>query len=186
MLAEVAGCEKDLEGVHITKLQELFKKQISRKIDLPYGMEARRNYQGIVVHKKEEFPLQVPEEVVYDVSQEEAEICWGTKTISCKIRNVNSFEKSSAGLFNCDIIKGNISFRTRREGDYITIHPDGRTQKLKSYFVNEKIPQSERDKLLLVAEGNHILWIVGYRKSSAYQVHEDTRKILEINVYEGE
>ena len=186
MLAEVAGCEKDLEAVHIAKLQELFEKQTSRKIDFPYGMEAKRNYEGIVVYKKEDFCQQMPEEVVYDVSQEEGMFSWGTKTISCKIRNVNTFEKSSAGLFNCDIIKGNISFRTRREGDYITIHPDGRTQKLKSYFVNEKIPQSERDKLLLVAEGSHILWIVGYRKSSAYQVHEDTRKILEINVYEGE
>ena len=186
VLAEIAGCEKDLEAVHIAKLQELFKKQTSRKIDLPYGMEARRNYQGIVVCKKEDFGLQVQEEVVYDVAQAEAEFSWGTKKISCKIRNANTFEKNSAGLFNCDIIKGNISFRTRREGDYITIHPDGRTQKLKSYFINEKIPQSQRDQLLLVAEGSHILWIVGYRKSSAYQVHENTRKILEINVYEGE
>ena len=89
-------------------------------------------------------------------------------------------------MFNCDIIKSNISFRTRREGDYITIHPDGRTQKLKSYLINEKIPQSERDQLLLVAEGSHVLWIVGYRKSSAYQVCADTKRILEISVYEGE
>ena len=186
VLARIATCEKDLEAIHIAKLQELFGKQSGRKIDLPYGMEAKRNYQGIVVYKKADLCKEIPEEVICDLSQEEANFSWGNKTITCKIRSADSFEKNGAEMFNCDIIKGNISFRTRREGDYITIHPDGRTQKLKSYLINEKIPQEQRDKLLLVAEGNHVLWIVGLRKSSAYQVHEDTRKILEINVYEGE
>ena len=100
--------------------------------------------------------------------------------------NANACSKKHTEAFNCDIIKGNISFRTRREGDYITIHPDGRTQKLKSYFINEKIPQNERDKILLVAEGSHILWIVGYRKNGAYEVNEETKKILEIEIHKGE
>lgn len=186
VMATVAGCEKDLEAIHVSQIQELFTKQTGRKIDLPYGMEAKRNYQGISVYRREDVTRDMPDEILYDVAQPEATFHWGTKTILCKIRNADTFEKSSAGMFNCDIIKSNISFRTRREGDYITIHPDGRTQKLKSYLINEKIPQSERDQLLLVAEGSHVLWIVGYRKSSAYQVCADTKRILEISVYEGE
>ena len=87
---------------------------------------------------------------------------------------------------DCDIIKHSISFRTRRPGDYITIDPDGRTQKLKSYFINEKVPQEERDKVLLVADGSHILWIVGYRVNCTYQVKENTNRVLEIRVDKGE
>ena len=108
------------------------------------------------------------------------------RVIRCKLIKEKTFEKSNTGWFDCDIIKNNLSFRTRREGDYITIHPDGRTQKLKSYFINEKIPKEERDRILLVADGNHILWIVGYRKNCAYQVHEGTKRILEIQINEGE
>ena len=97
-----------------------------------------------------------------------------------------TLEKSHTKRFDCDIIKNGITFRTRRQGDYITIHPDGRTQKLKSYFVNEKIPQEKRDKILLVADGSHILWIVGYRVNCAYQTNENTNSVLEIHIDEGE
>jgi tRNA(Ile)-lysidine synthase len=97
-----------------------------------------------------------------------------------------TLEKNNTAWFDYDIIEHNIVFRTRQEGDYITIHPDGRTQKLKSYFINEKIPQEERDKILLVADGSHILWIVGYRKNIAYCVGPNTKRVLEIKINEGE
>ena len=185
-MAEVSGYEKDLESVHVSQLQELFEKQTGRKLDLPYQMEASRTYEGICIYKKETIEGVKSEEIIFDFSQENFEFEYGNQKISCKIKTADDFEKINTEKFNCDIIKGSISFRTRREGDYITIHPDGRTQKLKSYFVNEKIPQKERDQILLVAEGSHVLWVVGYRRSCIYQVNEDTKKVLEIKVYKGE
>ena len=96
--------------------------------------------------------------------------------------NEKNAEKEYTKQFDYDIIQNNVSFRTRRPGDYITIHPDGRTQKLKSFFINEKIPQEEREHILVVAEGSHILWIVGYRKNCVYEVNEETKNILEIKI----
>ena len=185
VMATVSSCEKDLEAVHVNQIQDLFEKQTGRKLDLPYRMEARRSYEGVFIGIKEEVE-EFEEEKVFDINQAEADFDWGTYKVHCQKINVNACSKKHTEVFNCDIIKGNISFRTRREGDYITIHPDGRTQKLKSYFINEKIPQSERDKILLVAEGSHILWIVGYRKNCAYEVNEETKNILEIKIHKGE
>lgn len=37
----------------------------------------------------------------------------------------------------------------------------GSRQKLKSWFINEKIPKKERDEMLLVSDGQKILY--GYR-----------------------
>ena len=68
----------------------------------------------------------------------------------------------------------------------MAIHSDGKTQKLKSYFINEKISAEERGKIPLIAEGSHILWVVGYRTSSAYRVTKNTKTILEIQINEGE
>ena len=76
--------------------------------------------------------------------------------------------------------------RTRRMGDYITIHPDGRTQKLKSFYVNEKIPQERRDKILLLADGNHIVWVEDLRVNTIYGVNEHTKRVLEIQIDKGE
>ncbi|MEI3151046.1 MAG: tRNA lysidine(34) synthetase TilS C-terminal domain-containing protein [Mediterraneibacter faecis] len=50
--------------------------------------------------------------------------------------------------------------------------------------MDEKIPQEERDRQLLIAEESHIVWIPGRRMSSYYQVGDQTRKILKIKIME--
>ncbi len=185
VLITVCGREKDLESVHVRQLQELFQKQVGRKTDLPYHMEGRRVYEGILVYVKENQPKQKLDEVIFDIHDKEAYFQIGKKQIFCRVTD-EYVEKSRTKLFNCDIIKNNISIRTRKQGDYITIHEDGRTQKLKSYFINEKIPQEQRDEILLVAEGSHVLWIVGYRTNPVYEVKTNTKCVLEIQIDEGD
>ena len=191
VLARVCRKEKDLEGVHLRQIQELFAKQTGRKIDLPYHTEAKRVYEGIEIYRKGKAFDEPAEEIFWNAQESEASFRWKDKTIHCRVMNKNeidgeTLEKSNTKRFDCDIIKHNICFRTRREGDYITIHPDGRTQKLKTYFINEKIPQEERDKILLVADGNHIMWIVGYRVNCVYQTKENTGCVLKIRIDKGE
>lgn len=185
VLIDVCGKEKDLESVHIKQLQELFQKQVGRKIDLPYQMEGRRVYEGILVYVKENHSKQKLDEVIFDIHDKEGKFQIGKKQIFCRVTD-EYVEKSHTKLFDCDIIKNNISIRTRKQGDYITIHEDGRTQKLKSYFINEKIPQDERDEILLVAEGSHVLWIVGYRTNPVYEVKTNTKHVLAIQIDEGD
>lgn len=74
--------------------------------------------------------------------------------------------------------------RTRRPGDFFTVNKEGGKQKLKSYFVNEKISREEREQMLLIADGSHIVWIPGRRMSRTYQIGENTGKILEIKFTE--
>lgn len=188
VLAAVSGREKDLEAVHVKMLDELFEKQVGRKLDFPYEIEAKRSYEGIVLAKKRTDLCGNFEEIVYHPEKDEYVI--GNYSISCKIINKdemkNYTEKSGTKWFDYDIIKCGISFRTRQPGDYITIHEDGRTQKIKSYFINEKIPQEKREDILLVADGSHILWICGHRDNCAYRVTEHTKRILQITVSGGE
>lgn len=54
VLSSIAGKEKDIESVHLNILQELMEKQVGRKADLPYEMEARKGYRGIEISKKKE------------------------------------------------------------------------------------------------------------------------------------
>ena len=94
-------------------------------------------------------------------------------------------EKSGTKAFDYDIINDVLCVRTRKAGDYITLTKGGGTQKLKSYFINEKVEQSLRNHIPILADGNHVLWIVGYRTNPAYYVTENTKRILEIKI-EGE
>ena len=116
---------------------------------------------------------------------------WENWEIECRLleneeAKSNHLQKSNTKRFDYDIIAREVCIRTRQPGDYITIHPNGGTQKLKTFFINEKIPSKQRDDILLVADGNHILWIVGYRANPVYQVKADTKQILEIRIDKGE
>ena len=81
--------------------------------------------------------------------------------------------------FDYDKINDTLSVRTREPGDYFMIG-NGKTKKLHRFFIDEKIPEELRDHILLLAEGKHILWIIGYRISEYYKVTESTRNVLEV------
>ena len=76
--------------------------------------------------------------------------------------------------------------RNRIQGDFFEIDAVGRKQSLKKYLINEKIPAQARDGLLVLAEGAHILWVIGGRISEAYKVTKDTERILEVQANGGE
>lgn len=181
VLCEAAGKRKDIASVHIRQAEELLNRQVGRRISLPYGVCGVRCYEGVRFEKSSgdrlaEQPEGLPEaEEVFQMrvmDRAEAE----------EVFSRNYYTK----WFDYDIIKNTVKIRTREPGDYITIDRQGRTQKLKQYFINEKIPAELRDKIWLAADGHHIMWIVGRRQNQAYQVTENTKKILEIRYYGGE
>ena len=86
--------------------------------------------------------------------------------------------------FDYDRIKGTLTVRTRQTGDYITLK-DGRKKTVKAYMIDEKIPRELRDRVTLLAEDHHVLWIVGWRISEYYKVTEDTDYVLEVQADGG-
>ena len=53
-------------------------------------------------------------------------------------------------------------------------------------MVNEKIPVKDRDRKWILADGNHVLWIPGYRISEYYKISKDTKRILVVEIQEEE
>lgn len=192
VLREVCKQEKDIESIHLQMVRNLFEKQVGRRVDLPYGMEALRTYEGVVCRKKAKSVLQGNEEKRLCCEEGVTHLyewCgWKIKSrvFAAERATKEPSEKVYTKWFDYDIIRSAVSIRTRRQGDYLTIHSEGKTQKLKSYFINEKISAEKRGTIPLIAEGSHILWIVGYRTSSVCRVTENTKRILEIQINEGE
>lgn len=89
--------------------------------------------------------------------------------------------------FDYDRIENTLILRTRRTGDYLQINSQGGRKKLKDYFIDLKIPKEERDRILLVADGNHIIWIIGYgnRISENYKISEKTNHILSMKLIDS-
>lgn len=189
-LAKETGSERNITFSHIEAVRELFHKQCGRSRNLPYSVRAVRDYDGVVLTKvptrqTERFPtvtLEVPGNT---------RIPPLNLTICCRIlKKPEDFsvkhvpQKAYTKWFDYDIIKGRLFLRSRQSGDHIVIDKGGERQKLKSYFINEKIPREKRDSIGLLADEEQILWVVGCRMSSAFQITGRTRRILEIKVTE--
>ena len=63
---------------------------------------------------------------------------------------------------------------------------EGGRKSLKAYMIDEKIPREDRDRIPVLAEGSHVVWLVGYRISEYYKVTAQTKQILEATVDGGE
>ena len=188
LLGEQAGGRKDISQVHVLKVLELFKKQVGRKISLPYGLQAERTYDGVEIGCLREresivsgmplepgIPLEIPAR--------------GWRITARILEKTGEFQeipkKRYTKWFDYDKIKGTLLLRNRSQGDFFVMDAQGRRQSLKKYLINEKVPARKREEILVLADGSHILWAIGGRISEAYKVTKDTKRILEVQVNGG-
>ncbi len=182
-----AGKLKDVDKEHIEMIRGLFDKTVGRRSHLPYQLQAVRTYDGVVIKRllpDEELTMSGPWVDVtlpgiFRIPGTDAEMVFEIKE-SFKLEEipVNQYTK----WFDYDTIEHSLSIRTRENGDYITLDGKGHRKLLKRWMIDEKVPREERDRMLLLADGNHILWIIGHRISDSYKVSEATRRVLAVSV----
>ena len=164
---------KDITARHLEDVVSLAGKETGKQVMLPRGIRAEKEY-GILRIQAEPAPARPEGE------RTEEDPLFPLKTRIFPCGNPGQFPKNQyTKWFDYDKIKGTMSVRTRRTGDYITLSGGG-TKTVKSYMIDEKIPREARDRILLLAEESHILWIVGHRISEYYKVTEHTKTVLEV------
>ena len=184
----------------------VFAMQTGRNVNLPYQVVAERTYGGVRLQKCEKQPEHKITEPVGMLSSQSSSQPVGRQSgqpagccgisieehpdFTCRIYKREELpegisKKKYTKWLDYDRIKNSLLIRNRQPGDYFVLDETGRTQKLKQYFVNEKILKEQRDTIPLVADGAHILWIVGYRISAYYKVSSTTKTILEIQYHGG-
>jgi tRNA(Ile)-lysidine synthase len=52
------------------------------------------------------------------------------------------------------------------------------SQKVKTFFINHKVPRSKRLRCPILISGGRIIWIGGYRIDDSAKVTEKTKKVL--------
>lgn len=174
MMGEAAGKRKDLGEVHVEAVRRLLGGQTGKRVDLPYGLRAWRSYtvlwiergsaDGEIWEKGEEILLPELETEVFSYE-----------------KGMEIPQNQYTKWFDCDKIKGMLSVRTRQTGDYFFL-PGGRRKTIKAYMVDEKIPAGMRGRIPLLADGSHILWIIGKRISEGCKVTDKTKTILQVHV----
>ncbi len=180
MLDQLHPGWKDIGSRHFTAIAELAGKPVGSRLDLPGGLMARTGYETLEIVRKTEREVSVKTE-----SGADGEI-HGRQTVPELHMTVFSRQKDQeipknqyTKWFDYDKIKGTLSVRTRRKGDYLIL-PSGGSKTIARYMIDEKIPKEKREQILLLAEGSHVLWVVGFRISEYYKIEEHTENILQV------
>lgn len=174
-LEELSPTGKDISQQHVEDVLDLFLREGNGEVHLPFGIRARRCFDKVeFVCGEEDTDFRLPKLVFRTFPAGlQSEIPRSTYT----------------KWFDCDTIKDVPEVRFRRSGDYLCITDgDGnlRHKSLKEYMIGEKIPRQYRDRIPLLADGDHILWVIGHRISEKCKVTAATRRILEVSCPEGE
>lgn len=191
-LIRAAEKARDIGGIHIASVKELFGKQVGRKINLPYGVKAYRDYSGVKLVKNKEVVsgfdkktalpelrltlLETGEISDILITENKIELTFNDGSVKNLIQN------SCIKWFDYDKISDNVLLRYRKDGDYLIISDEGARKKLKKYFIDNKVPSEKRDSIPLVAADDEILWIVGYRTGEGARITKSTKKLLKIEV----
>lgn len=138
------------------------------KYMLKHGVCAVKEYGGVALYVQntaEPFTAEVPLKI-------------GANFIDGLVVDV---EKSDApplsvkgGAVDFERLNGAV-LRFRRDGDIFTPFGGG-TKKLKSYFIDKKIPQRLRDRIPLVCRGSEVLVVVGYEISEKVKQTDETKQ----------
>ena len=174
---------KDIGGVHVNAILDLTGKSGEKRLDLPYDLECVKQYELLTIRKKQEqsenrFCVEVePDSIIVLPNKARARISVIGRDYTREV-----IQKPYTKWFDYDKISSCLELRTRKSRDYLTINSDMGQKSLKDYLINEKVPREDRDEILVLADGNHVLWVVGYRISEYYKVTDETKSILEISI----
>ena len=188
VIAEAAGRKKDLRDVHVQDVLKLAQKNGNGRLDVFGGVQVEKLYDRLIFSATVEPAPSFDRRWPMDAGE-----------YSCRVFDFDGnlaavSRKQYTKWFDYDKIGAFPSFRTRREGDRITIDESGRSKSVARYMIDAKIPAELRGRIVLPAAGKEILWVPAGlnggaetirssdsgRISASYMVSGRTRRILEI------
>jgi tRNA(Ile)-lysidine synthase len=159
---------KDIERKHIDMIFDLVEGENGKKINLPNGLVAQKEYDYITLYKtqkkiiSEVFPIKTGKTDfagIYEIS----------------VKRTNKLEpRENTLMIDAKKVPENSVWRVRKAGDSFTKFGGG-TKTLKNYLIDKKIPLRVRETLPVLASGNEILCILGVEISDKVKLDKDTK-----------
>lgn len=173
---------KDVTREHVKAVVEILSKDKSSSVTLPKGLTVIKEgnelifTEGYDQHNKEEINIKVNIPGVTYLP--------GGKVLECILEDKPEGFVPTRNLYtkcvDYDKIKLDLCIRTRGEGDFLVADAKGSRKSISRYMIDEKIPKSERDNILLMASENEVYWVIGYRISESIKVTEETATIAKM------
>ncbi len=207
ILDDISSSKKGIGYIHVKSVIDLIEGgRPNGLLDLPAGVAIRREYDNLVILKDERFDTKVSSPLtmkndknkgrkgdkrkVNDYYYHHIEIPGSVNIeekgmkIAFDLMDTGPFDYSSGSTVFIDysVISFPLVIRNIRPGDRIQPFGLKGTKKVKSLFIDEKVPRNERGKIPLLVDQESVLWIPGVRLSDRAKVTNRTEKVLRAEI----
>ena len=200
MIESMTGSLKDIEKRHIDMIYALADTDSGKSVNLPYNLMACNEY-GIIrigLFTTDDNGNNMSGETMECIEDTGEKCIWtnvylpdskklcSSVTINGVVTNCpkmayNIPKNNCTKWFDYDRISSKIIIRKSMAQDYICIG-DKKNKKLTRYMIDCKIPRRYRNNILVMAEGNRVLWVIGGRSSMDCYVTDYTDHILQVTL----
>jgi tRNA(Ile)-lysidine synthase len=185
IFCHITGDMQEITAHHVQQIINLFNSPKAGKvINIPRGVTVTCSYDSVlfskIKHDISENQLFVNQIAIPGTTELlKGPIRWFKTQIIAGTVGVSSLETERQAFFDLEKTGLGIQVRFFRAGDRFC--PLGMTgsKKLKSFFIDQKVPQSMRFHIpILTNADDDIIWVYGQRISHNYRVTDKTEKVL--------
>ncbi len=174
--------------INIRDLDNLVQKYESgKKIILPLGIEARCEYDDLILERKKNSSKQI---IRYEYTMNlpgSLYIKERKLTISSEFKATEEcvFNGENRVCLDLDKIQQPLIVRNRRDGDWFQpLGMQGR-QKIKKFFIDHKVPRYKRNEIMLLVDRLSVIWIENMHLNERVKVTAETKNVLKLIILES-
>ena len=180
------GDEKDFYHSNFKEIEAILDSHGSKKIHLPHDVYMLKEYNELIFTNRDDdegFDVNNSKEITSlrnRLTFEDNRIIMKKLKILPQKRYL--YEDKFTTYIDLDKTSFPLLIRHRQPGD--KFYPLGmdHPKKLKDFFIDEKVPKFERDKVLLFCDKENIIWVAGHRTDNRIITSEDYGNILMIKI----
>lgn len=162
----ISGLCRDFFWHSFEEIRALYQAEGSKEITLKNDVLVRKIYQELQFYRSSSMPEIEPEEENQLIEEDRSRTVFMDKRFTFKHIKVLPSETNidpKIVYLDTDKLDYPLVLRTRIPGDRFM--PQGMEQfkKLKDFFIDEKVPKFDRDKVAILCDSHKILWVAGMR-----------------------
>jgi len=184
----IAGNMFHITAQHVREVNDLFNSpKVGKTLNIPRNIKVTCGYDSVVFQQTIEDPrknirekesLPIPILIPGFTELTEGQIRMETQILEGK-REYSSLNPSMQAFLDFEKTGFIIKARFFRPGDRFRPLGVSGNKKLKSFFIDSKIPRHVRHKIpILTNDKDDIIWVYGERIDHFYRVTNETKKIL--------
>lgn len=196
VILEVKGNLRRIGTIHIDAVAELMEKEeLNGQLDLPERIRVVRSGMSLMIKAEKRslrspelsgrryqqpFAIQVPETLATSGVLDIPETGFKLEFNRLMIEEMDNIPFGGTVALDWEKLVFPLCIRNIKPGDRFMPFGMSRTQKVKHFFINNKIPVDKRSSIPLLISGSQVIWIAGLRMDDRYRITETTKIILKV------